>query len=67
MTIRIVTDSASDIRELAKEWNVKVVPLSVTIGNQSILEDANFDYEKFYAVFTEEKQEETEDKDQEIE
>lgn len=64
MTIRFITDSASDIRELAKELHVKVVPLSVTIGSESIPEDEHFDYEWFYSVFTEDQEEKKEGEDE---
>ncbi|UJG44924.1 MAG: DegV family protein [Candidatus Heimdallarchaeum endolithica] len=50
MSIRIVTDSASDIdRNFAKEKKVAVVPLSVTYNTgETFKEDENFDFDKYY-------------------
>ena len=39
MSVRIITDSASDIsQELAKEWNITVLPLKVRFGEEEFLE-----------------------------
>ncbi|MHA1304226.1 MAG: DegV family protein [Candidatus Heimdallarchaeaceae archaeon] len=53
MSIRIVTDSASDIDfNFAKEKGIKVVSLTVTYdNNESHKEDENFDLDKYYAHY----------------
>ena len=52
MSIRFVTDSASDLDwDFAKEHGVQIVPLYVTIHNETFKEDENFDYFNFYKIF----------------
>ncbi|MFW9853231.1 MAG: DegV family protein [Candidatus Thorarchaeota archaeon] len=56
MTIRIVTDSASDIDwDFAKKNNIEVVSLYVMIHDETIVEDENFDRDSYYKLFEEEK------------
>jgi len=56
MTIRIVTDSATDIPwDYAKENNIKVACLTVMVGDEVIKEDESFDREAYYKNFEEEK------------
>lgn len=56
MTIRIVTDSATDIPwDYAKENNIKVACLTVMVGDEVIKEDESFDREEYYKNFEEEK------------
>ena len=39
MNVRIISDSASDIsQELAKEWNITVLPLKVRFGEEEYLD-----------------------------
>ena len=38
MSVRIITDSASDIsQEWAKDWNITVLPLKVRFGEEEFL------------------------------
>ncbi len=56
MTIRIVTDSASDLPwDFAKENNIKVVSLYVMVHDEVIVEDENFDRDSYYQLFEDEK------------
>ena len=39
MSVRIITDSASDIsQEWAKDWNITVLPLKVRFGEEEFLD-----------------------------
>ncbi len=56
MTIRIVTDSASDIPwDFAKKNNIEVVCLYVMVHDKTLVEDENFDRESYYQLFEDEK------------
>jgi len=56
MTIRLVTDSASDIPwDFAKKNNIEVVSLYIMIHDETMVEDENFDRESYYKLFEEEK------------
>jgi DegV family protein with EDD domain len=56
MTIRIVTDSASDISwDFARENNIEVVSLYVMVHDETLVEDENFDRESYYQLFEDEK------------
>jgi DegV family protein with EDD domain len=56
MTIRIVTDSASDIPwDFAKKNNIKVVPLYVVVHGEVLKEDENFDRDSYYQIFEDER------------
>lgn len=49
MGIRIITDSASDIeREVAKKWNVEIIPLKTLFGNEEYLDGVNLSHEEFF-------------------
>lgn len=49
MSIRIITDSASDIsQELAAEWNITVLPLKVRFGEEEFLDGVTLSVRKFY-------------------
>ena len=56
MTIRIVTDSASDIDwNFAKENKIKIVPLYMIVHDEVLKEDENFDRDAYYQLFEDEK------------
>ncbi len=56
MSIRIVTDSASDIEwDFAKENKIKVVSLYVMVHDEVLVEDENFDRDSYYKLFEDEK------------
>ena len=49
MSIRIITDSASDIsQELAREWNITVLPLKVRFGEEEFLDGVTLSVREFY-------------------
>jgi DegV family protein with EDD domain len=53
MAVRIVTDSTFDIpAELAKEHNIKVVPLKVIFGDKEYVSDVDISKEEFYTKLT---------------
>ena len=48
--IRILTDSVSDLpKSLVDQYNIGVVPISVTINEKQILDDGTLDRDWFYA------------------
>lgn len=54
MTIRIVTDSTSDLPEaLAARHGITVVPLSINIGDQSYLDGVELSRQQFYQLLPE--------------
>jgi len=56
MTIRIVTDSASDIpRELAQKLGISTVPLTVAFGKDVYREGIDLSAEEFYSKLTQSK------------
>jgi len=56
MSIRIVTDSASDIPwDFAKENKINVVSLYVMVHDEVLVEDENFDRDSYYKLFEDEK------------
>jgi len=57
MTVRIVTDSTSDLTpELAKKWGITIVPLTVFFGDESYLDNVDLDYIGFYKKLQEAKE-----------
>ena len=49
MSVRIITDSASDIsQELAKELNITVLPLKVRFGEEEFLDGVTLSNRQFY-------------------
>ncbi|SFC34762.1 DegV family protein [Butyrivibrio sp. YAB3001] len=49
MAVRIITDSASDIpQEKAKEWGIKVLPLTVRFGDEEFLDGVTLSSVDFY-------------------
>ncbi|MEN8614346.1 DegV family protein [Dehalogenimonas sp. THU2] len=49
MTVRIVTDSTSDLTPaLAKEFGISVVPLTVSFGRESFLDRVDISTDEFY-------------------
>ena len=49
MSIRIITDSASDITQAeAKELNLTVIPLKTIFGEQEYLDGVTIDHQTFY-------------------
>lgn len=53
MTVKIITDSTSDItKELARELGVSVVPLTVTFGHESFLDRVEMTTDDFYHRLT---------------
>ena len=49
MSVRIITDSASDIsQELAAEWNITVLPLKVRFGEEEFLDGVTLSNREFY-------------------
>lgn len=56
MSIRIITDSTSDIPwDYAKENNIEVVSLYLIIDGKEFKEDEHFDYDAYYKLFEPEK------------
>ncbi|MHA1303193.1 MAG: DegV family protein [Candidatus Heimdallarchaeaceae archaeon] len=56
MSIRIITDSASDLSwDFAREHGIKIIPLSIIIHDEEYKEDEKFDYDAYYKLFEEEK------------
>lgn len=54
MTIRIITDSASDIsQEKAKEWDITVLPLTVRFGEEVYLDGVTLSPHVFYEKLVE--------------
>ncbi|RKM61081.1 DegV family protein [Butyrivibrio sp. CB08] len=54
MAVRIITDSASDIsQELAKKWNVTVIPLKVRFGEEEFLDGVTLTGPDFYKKLVE--------------
>lgn len=52
--IKIITDSASDISMQAeKDYNIKVIPFTVVLGDQAYTSRKDFDNEKFYQMMEE--------------
>lgn len=49
MSIRIITDSASDIsQETAKKWGITVLPMNVRFGDEEFLDGVTLSSEDFY-------------------
>ena len=49
MTIKIVTDSACDVpAELARQFDITVVPVYINVGEESYLEGVDITREEFY-------------------
>lgn len=49
--IKLMTDSASDIPEaLEREYDIKILPFPVTVGNDGYLERVDFTPEEFYDI-----------------
>lgn len=56
MTVRIVTDSTSDIpRDLADELHITIVPLTITFGPESFRDGLDLNADEFYARLQESK------------
>ncbi len=54
MAVRIITDSASDIsQELAKKWDVTVIPLKVRFGEEEYLDGVTLSGHDFYKKLVE--------------
>lgn len=54
MAVRIVTDSASDIsQELAKKWDITVIPLNVRFGDEEFLDGVTLSGHDFYKKLVE--------------
>ncbi len=54
MAVRIITDSASDIsQELAKKWNITVIPLKVRFGEEEFLDGVTLTGPDFYKKLVE--------------
>lgn len=54
MSVRIICDSASDItREMAKEWDVTVLPLRTIFGDQEYLDGVTMSHQEFFEKLTE--------------
>ena len=52
MTIRLVTDSSSDIQwDFADKHKIEVVPLSVTYYEKNYKENREYDYDKHYDIY----------------
>ncbi len=51
MSIRIVTDSVSDLpREIARAYGIAVVPLYVTVGGETYRDGVEMDADRFYSL-----------------
>lgn len=49
-SIRIVTDSASDLTdELIEQWGISVIPLIITFGEESLIDRTELEPQDFYA------------------
>ena len=49
MSVRIITDSASDIsQEWAKDWSITVLPLKVRFGEEEFLDGVTLSNREFY-------------------
>ena len=56
MTIRIVTDSASDIpHEVAQKLGISIMPLTVSFGKKSYRDGIDLNAEEFYAKLAQSK------------
>lgn len=56
MTLKIITDSASDISwEFADKNNIEIVPLAILYNNQTFKEDRNYNFDKHYKKYLEDK------------
>lgn len=54
MAVRIITDSASDIRQSqAEEWGIKVIPLKVRFGEEEYLDGVTMKPREFYSRLVE--------------
>ncbi|MBP3274937.1 MAG: DegV family protein [Butyrivibrio sp.] len=54
MAVRILTDSASDIsQELAKKWDITVIPLNVRFGDEEYLDGVTLSGHDFYKKLVE--------------
>ncbi|GHO43635.1 hypothetical protein KSX_17980 [Ktedonospora formicarum] len=57
MTVRIVTDSTSDLPlEQAKALGIEIVPLTVTFGDEAYLDNVEMDNAAFYQKLQESKE-----------
>ena len=55
MTIRFVTDSTSDLPwDFARKNKIEIVSLYIIVHGETLLEDEDFDKEKYYKLFEEE-------------
>lgn len=49
MSVRIITDSASDVtQDTAEKWNIRVLPLTVRFGDEEFKDGVTIDYDTFY-------------------
>ena len=49
MSIRIICDTASDItQELAKKWQITVLPLKTIFGNEEYLDGITMSHQEFF-------------------
>ncbi|NHJ03889.1 MAG: DegV family protein [Candidatus Heimdallarchaeota archaeon] len=56
MTLKIITDSASDISwEFADKNNIEIVPLTILYNDQSFKEDRNYNFDKHYKKYLDDK------------
>ena len=53
MSVRIITDSASDITPEECPANLTVVPLSITFGSKVYLDGVDLDHDRFYEMLIE--------------
>jgi DegV family protein with EDD domain len=54
MSVKIITDSGSDLPiEIIKKNNIKVIPLEITINNETFLDSVNISNEEFYKKMSE--------------
>src|SRR6056297_3820789 len=57
MSIKIITDSGSDLpKEIIEKNNIKVIPLEVTINNQTYLDSVDINSEQFYKKMSKSKE-----------
>ena len=53
MSVKIVTDSASDIPpDLAKQLGIVVVPLTVYFGEEALKDGVDIDHDEFFRRLT---------------
>jgi len=54
MSVKIITESVADLRpELAKKWDVEVLPLMIRIGDRDYVDGVELTPNRFYELMIE--------------